>query len=180
MQCRYIGHAGWLFESNKVRVLCDPWLNPNGAYYSSWFQFPPIEHIDVNDVIGNIDILYISHTHADHLDKWTLQKIDKNVQVIIYKFRDPHLKIELRELGFKNIIELQDGKNFIYKHLQIRAYGEEDHHDKDSCLLIEDGQNKILNLNDCHLSPKIVKEIAPVDLLLLQFSGALWLSLIHI
>ena len=93
----------------------------------------------------DVDILYISHDHADHFDPWTLEKIDKEVQVCISKFRDVALKNRLKELGFSNIKQLEEDETYEYENLKIRILKEEDHLAKDSCIFIDDGKNTILN-----------------------------------
>mgnify|MGYP003112357921 CR=1 FL=1 len=171
---QYLGHAGWCIKNKDIKILCDPWLDPAGTFFSSWFQFPRIDKINVEEVVSDVDILYISHDHADHFDPWTLEKIDKEVQVCISKFRDVALKNRLKELGFSNIKQLEEDETYEYENLKIRILKEEDHLAKDSCIFIDDGKNTILNLNDCHISPERAELFNDIDLLMVQFSSALW------
>tara|TARA_Y100000114_G_scaffold154305_1_gene176070 strand:+ start:62 stop:1597 length:1536 start_codon:yes stop_codon:yes gene_type:complete len=171
---QYLGHAGWVIENSGVKIVCDPWFNPEGTFFSSWYQFPKNDHIDILDVVLNTDAIYISHTHSDHMDAWTLNHFDKNINVYIPKYEDPALVVTLKNLGFKNVHQIEDYEDFYVGSIKLNIFKEEDHLDKDSCLLLDDGHQKVLNLNDCHLDPKIVKKLAPVDVLMLQFSGASW------
>jgi len=170
----YLGHAGWVIKNKDIKIVCDPWLNPEGTFFSSWYQFPRNDHIDLKSLVADVDALYISHSHNDHLDSWTLNHFDKNINVYIPKYEDPALKIILKRLGFSNVHQIDDYEDFYIGDIKLNIFKEEDHLDKDSCILLDDGQQKILNLNDCHLNPKIVKELAPVDVLMVQFSGASW------
>ena len=67
MKLRYIYSACVLIETDKVKVLCDPWFT-QGIYYGSWFQYPPLPKNPV-EIIGKVDAIYISHVHEDHFDK---------------------------------------------------------------------------------------------------------------
>ena len=52
---------------------------------------------------------------------------------------------------------------------------EESHLDADSCILFDDGKNKVLNLNDCHIDFSKLKTVtSEVDVLLLQATSAIW------
>tara|TARA_R100000008_G_scaffold86882_1_gene82395 strand:- start:13694 stop:15235 length:1542 start_codon:yes stop_codon:yes gene_type:complete len=173
-EIQYLGHAGWSIKNNGIKILCDPWLNPDGTFFSSWLQFPRIDNVDIKEITKDVDVLYISHSHADHYDPWTLQKINKDVQVCIPKFKDFSLKYELKSMGFTNILEMEEDDTYFKKNLKIKIFKEEDYLDKDSCIYVEDEHSTILNLNDCHLKPEKFKEMKQIDVLMLQCSSALW------
>ena len=173
-EIQYLGHAGWCIKNNGIKILCDPWLSPDGTFFSSWLQFPRIDKVDIKEALNNIDVLYISHSHADHYDPWTLQQINKDVQVCIPRFKDFSLKYNLRNEGFKNILEMEESDVYVKNNLKIKILKEEDYLDKDSCIYIDDGSNTVLNLNDCHLNPEKFKGLKDIDLLMLQCSSALW------
>lgn len=178
-ELKYLGHAGWLIENSGIKILCDPWLSASGCFYNSWHQFPDNSHIDVDDVLGGVDILYISHSHLDHYDEHTLAKMDKKIQVLVADFNDPILKNSLDRLGFENIRELSESEIYADGALQIKILKEENHLDKDSLLYVSDGMSNVLNLNDCHPSRAKIESLGPIDLLLLQASSALWYPCVY-
>ena len=54
------------------------------------------------------DGIYISHIHPDHYCKNTLKRFPKTLPVYIRKYESMiPLKENLKELGFKNIIEVE-------------------------------------------------------------------------
>ena len=114
MKMTHLGHAGWIFEHKKFKLVCDPWLDPAGAYFSGWFQFPSNEHLLDTDIFKNINYIYVSHRHNDHFDSWFLKQLDKEIQVLIPKFRDKRLRNDFRKLGFKNIRELKVEMNLFF------------------------------------------------------------------
>lgn len=175
MKCRYLGHAGWIFKDDNVTVLCDPWFNPDGAFYGGWFQFPNNEHLAIEVLKENIQVLYLSHRHSDHFDPWFLSKLNKDILVIIPDFKDKRLANDVKRLGFKNIKEMKETDSFSIKNTTLSIVPDEGYLDRDSFLLIETDGKKVLNLNDCHLPFDELKEKAgDIDILLMQTSGAIW------
>ena len=171
----YIGHAGWIVQKSGFKAIFDPWLNPTGTFFNSWHQFPTNDHMLTNDLFSDLDFIYISHSHHDHFDKWTLNMVDRKTMFIIPNFRDKTLRNGLKDLGFKNIVELREKHKKTVKDVNIQLIIEDGFNDRDSAIILDDGKNKIINLNDCHPSfEKIKKYSKQTDLLLLQCSSAIW------
>ena len=59
--------------TDDVTILCDPWFND--AYYGTWTQQNKINNIE--EFIGDFDVVYISHIHPDHYDPITLDLLFK-------------------------------------------------------------------------------------------------------
>ena len=171
----HIGHAGWLVEKENFKAIFDPWFDPRGTFFNSWHQFPDNSHLFTSDLLSNLDLLYISHAHNDHCDEWTLEKIDKETKILIPNFKDKMLKNKLKKIGFTNISEVNEGEKTNIKDVEMELIIEDGFNDRDSAIVINDGENKIINLNDCHPSfEKIEKYSKDVDLLLMQCSSAIW------
>jgi UDP-MurNAc hydroxylase len=171
----YIGHAGWIVSKNKFRIVCDPWFDPSGAYFGEWKQFPDNSFILEDLDTDSINLIYISHVHDDHFDPWFLRKLKKNTKIIIPNFVDKTLFRKLKNIGFKNIAQLDRHTPLFIDGVKLTVIKDESYLDNDSCLLIEDSESKILNLNDCHIDFSILKNIVgDIDLLLLQSSSAIW------
>src|SRR5438105_784831 len=60
MQVEFLGHAGVIITAGKMRVACDPWLLPRGAFHASWFQFPCNHHLWERDYR---DLTAVAITH---------------------------------------------------------------------------------------------------------------------
>jgi UDP-MurNAc hydroxylase len=171
----YIGHAGWLVRADNFKAIFDPWFNPSGTFMNSWHQFPDNYHLLDDSIFSNLDFLYISHAHNDHCDEWTLQKIEKTTIVLIPNFKDKMLRNKLKNIGFTNIKEIDEGEVLNFKGIKVELIIEDGFNDRDSAIILDDGKNKILNLNDCHPSfEKIKKYSKNVNLLLMQCSSAIW------
>ena len=83
MKITYLGHAGLWIETQDVKILCDPWLYENPAFFGTWSVYPDNSHIDWDNIIKKTDIVFISHVHRDHFDKNFLTELyskNKNVK----------------------------------------------------------------------------------------------------
>lgn len=105
----YIKSACVIVECNGTRIMCDPWL-VDGIYYGSWFHYPPLT-IKPEELF-DVDYIYISHIHPDHLDVKTLQLFPKSVPVLIHNFAEKFVFNILKKLGFENIHEISHKDDF--------------------------------------------------------------------
>src|SRR5258707_7413134 len=92
MHITYLGHAGFIAETNDVIVIMDPWLSPTGAFDASWFQLPCNHHLSslvyekLRDPRRSI-FLYVSHEHHDQLDVDFLNSLpDLRVSLLLPAF----------------------------------------------------------------------------------------------
>lgn len=76
---RWYGHSSLLIQLGKINVLVDPMFSkrssPVGFAGPKRFSDPGIRAEDIE----NIDVVFISHDHYDHLDYKTIKKIDSKV-----------------------------------------------------------------------------------------------------
>lgn len=80
MKIHYLWHSEFIVEmkNNKnetVKILCDSWLS-DYAFWDMMMRNPKIK-IDYSKF--DIDAIFISHSHCDHLDPYTLTEIYKNI-----------------------------------------------------------------------------------------------------
>ena len=109
MQVEFLGHAGVIVTSGKMRVACDPWLSPRGAFHASWFQFPCNHHLwerDYRDLAAAV----ITHEQQDHLDAAFLsQKIAPGIPIIIPQHPSRSLWNKIRAACANPITEVKPG-----------------------------------------------------------------------
>ncbi len=116
VKATYYGANSWLIELDKTRILIDPWLNGN-------LIFPPGEWLIKGelekeiDVPINLDFLLLTQGQPDHSHPPTLEKINKDIQVIA---SDAAAKI-VSKIGFINIHKLKPGEKFKKNNLRIQA-----------------------------------------------------------
>ncbi len=181
MKIKFLGQAGLCVESNGSKIVCDPWFSNTDGFLARWHQFPPNENISINE-LTDCDYLYISHEHHDHFDRKFLKSFPKDIQVIIANFQTKDFRDDVANLGFSNIIELNDWQTLnLDNNFDVTLVTDPGKYKEDSSLLIKSEGFKILNKNDCYHSKDYLEKFSSIgiDLLFTQFSGAIWYPMIY-
>jgi L-ascorbate metabolism protein UlaG (beta-lactamase superfamily) len=116
---RYLGHACILLETPHLNMLFDPVLS-----YTYESETPRYTFQDLPD---SIDYVVITHNHQDHVLFETLLQIRHQVKNIIVPassggfLQDPSLKLILQNIGFKNVIELEEMESLEFENGSITA-----------------------------------------------------------
>lgn len=106
VRMRYYGHACVLVETKDLTILVDPVINytyDNG-----------IQHYTFADLPETIDYVLITHNHQDHVMFETLLQLRYKIKHLVVpksnigSLVDPSLKLILQQVGFKNVIELDE------------------------------------------------------------------------
>lgn len=103
---RYFGHACVLVETAQASVLFDPVISYNYPGATSRFT--------IADLPEKLDCVAITHNHSDHLMFETLLQLRPRIQMLAVpkssgsNAADPSLKLLLQNLGFKNVVELDE------------------------------------------------------------------------
>lgn len=112
MKITMLGHATLLIEVDGKRILTDPWLTDplylrqlrhKGAFSA--------------EILPPLDLVLVSHGHADHFDTETLLKIPKEVPVVIFQSYEN----AARKAGFKEVYPVRDGDTFFLNGIEIQA-----------------------------------------------------------
>lgn len=184
-------------ESNKFKLLMDPWL-VDGEYFGSWSHFPKY-NIDSNlEEINSYNAIYVSHIHPDHCSDKTLKLINKNIPIYIHSYHSKFLKFKLERMGFE-VIEVKNGSKLnLTDELAITIYAADNCNPElcfkffgcgdleasegsqqiDTIAIIEDKKKVIVNTNDCPFElakstlEEIKKKYEKIDLLLTGYQNA--------
>jgi len=182
---KFLGHAGFMYETENEILLMDPWMSNVGAFDSSWFQFPSNHQlgIEIKDKISETSkqvYIYVSHEHKDHFDVPYLKtlKLEK-VNFITPKFRRDHVASVLEKLNPKSVTTPVDSELLKIGDLEIRLFLDDQEIVRDSAIgLIDKNKNfTFLNLNDCKVYDRVdeLKEIyGKFNVFTCQFSGAVF------
>ncbi len=185
MRATALGHAGILIETDQASIVCDPWFVP--AFFGSWSVFPRNDQLPerVREAVEHPDYLYISHLHGDHLDLAFLrQHVDRGTTVLLPGYPTDELERTLRSLGFERFVttrharpvQLADGLS-ITIHVETSIT---DGPGGDSALVVDDGEVRLLNLNDCRIHDfDALTTGGPIDIQWLQYSGAIWYPMVY-
>jgi UDP-MurNAc hydroxylase len=182
MRVTYYGQACTLTEAAGLQILTDPWLT-EGAYHGTWFHTHILADAGVtpDSFPKDIDYLFLSHEHQDHLDVATLRHFSPHLPILICRFETPKFRNYLQSLGFSNIRELDSGQRLDLGDgvsLTIFATAE---YTNDSAILIEHNGIRVLNETDCKLAYQDLEYLGRVgiDLGFYMFSGANWYPMMY-
>lgn len=165
---QHLGHAGIKYVNVGVSLTMDPWFYP--AFLKSWFPYPDNRHL-LEEALDS-DYIYISHAHEDHFDREFLKQVDPcRTTLIIPRFRSKYLEREILKLGFSPIVLGHGESTILPTGIKLTMLLDRSHKE-DSALLVDCGDFRFLNSNDCELA--IPDWPKGVDLLACQFSGAFW------
>ena len=176
----FINHASVLVSYEGVNILSDPWYSGH-AFHKGWDLLHETSDEQVVELLQRVTHIWISHEHPDHFSikffktHKELMK-SKNIEILFQKTEDRRVlnfleneDLRVSELSFEKPHNLSALTSVVC--IKDGFY--------DSGLLIKNGPEKILNLNDCEVTSvnraKEVKKITgEVDVLLTQFSFAAW------
>ncbi len=105
VRARFLGHACILLQTKGLSILTDPVIS-----YPVKGE-PRYTYKDLPDVI---DYVLLTHSHQDHVLFETLLQLRYKIKnIVVPKNRkgaleDPSLKLILQNIGFKNVIELEE------------------------------------------------------------------------
>lgn len=114
---RYLNHACVILESADFSIALDPWLLGPAFSNGWWLQKP--SKIDALELVNNVDAIYISHNHPDHLNSSTLQHLSNDSLIITPKFQNADCSKFLQDLGFHNIITPNFGEAYLNRDKEI-------------------------------------------------------------
>ena len=106
IRIRYLGHACVLIESREVSILCDPVI--------SYENKAGLGRYTYQDLPDRIDYILITHNHQDHCMFETLLQLRHKTDTIVVPrnngggLADPSLKLALQQIGFRQVVELDE------------------------------------------------------------------------
>jgi len=182
MRVTYFGQACTLIEAAGRKILTDPWLT-EGAYFGTWFHTHILSEASINPVAfpKDIDYLFLSHEHQDHVDPAMLRHFPHNIPVVICKFPTPKFRRYLEGLGLCNIWEIPSGQQLqLGDGLTLTILGTAEF-TNDAALLVEGEGYRLLNETDCKLSYADLKRVGQqgLDIGFYMFSGANWYPMMY-
>lgn len=151
MRISFIGHASILLECGDVSILTDPWW-AGPCFGAQWWIYPRpfLEALEGR----NLNYIYISHGHNDHLHPGTLTRFGRDTKILVAKGLD--IGSSLRKMGY-SVLELPDGEATELRS-GVKATIRPTIND-DSLLVVSDGKETCVNLNDAlHATPAEVQQ----------------------
>jgi L-ascorbate metabolism protein UlaG (beta-lactamase superfamily) len=83
---QFIRNATLILHYNGKKILVDPMFFPKGAFdpIAGKERNPMVElPISVEEIIKDIDLVLVTHTHPDHFDPVAMEALDKSINFLI-------------------------------------------------------------------------------------------------
>jgi UDP-MurNAc hydroxylase len=180
MQLEFLGHAGFIVTHGKIRVACDPWLSPLGAFHASWFQFPCNHHLWERDY-RDLTAVVITHEHQDHLDAAFLaRKLSPETPVVVPRHPSRSLWNAVRQVCINPIIEVKPGAEHSFgEGLRLVFTTDETADSQCAAATFRTREAVLINMNRLRLKPKQrdvlkVRTGGRIDALLIQCAVPDW------
>ena len=97
----WLGHATAIADFGAHRVVFDPFLPWRAR------------------AAGRVDAILITHSHVDHLNRWSLKAIDRDTHLVVPR----GCKDIVRDLGFAKVTEVTAGDQVDVAGLEVQAVG---------------------------------------------------------
>jgi UDP-MurNAc hydroxylase len=175
VRIEFVNHASVILHFGDLHVISDPWIE--GTAFDNGWKLLTETRFRYED-FRTITHIWFSHEHPDHFSPSDIRRIasdDRARITVLYKrTSDKKVVSFCRQLGFKQVIELQPRRWFeLDREVSVLCCP---YHD-DSALAVRAGGRTVLNTNDCVIADRKValplkRLIGDVDVLLTQFSYA--------
>ena len=160
MKIKYYTNSMALIKGNNISILFDPWITFNRSSLNNLYNFPETKFTKEQIASINPDYIYISHTHADHFDKTTLELFNKNTPVICAAYENNFTERNLKSLGFQNVFVCEPDKPFKFNESDCcYLYKAEINPEVDSLGIFKIDNITLLNANDVVYSKNQMDEI---------------------
>lgn len=182
MRVTYYGQACTLIDAGGLKVVTDPWLT-EGAYFGTWFHTHLLADVGVSPETfpKDVDYIFLSHEHQDHLDPVALKQFPANVPILICRFPTRKFYSYLRTLGFTNIREVEPGMPLKLENGVCVTIFRTVEYTNDSAILIEHDGVRVFNETDCKLAYSDLHRLGAlgIDIGFYMFSGANWYPMMY-
>ncbi len=146
-----LGHFGFDIRLGSTRVVCDPWLSPQGAYLGNWHQFPANDHLPAGD-LHDAPTIVICSPRPDHFDVETLRGFPKGRRIVIPALPSRTLADQIGGLGFGEVVELADWQALeLDGGARLTLVASSTKHILGSTMILQLDGEMIVNQNDCLL-----------------------------
>jgi L-ascorbate metabolism protein UlaG (beta-lactamase superfamily) len=108
----FVGHATVMLTTPLARLITDP-------YFGDFFlglRRAEAARLHADDA-ADVNLVLISHAHADHLDLASLRRLAGRVAILV----PPRCAPLVAGLGFGRVVELAPGQSFGYADVEITA-----------------------------------------------------------
>lgn len=172
MRLTLISHACWLIETPDITILTDPALgdafNDNMCTPCPTRRFNP-------DALPEIDAVFLSHCHHDHLDPATLAGLARRVPMVLCAADTAYV---MERVGFESIQRIRDFQAITIGGTQLHITPATNRLQNEHGLLVTTADGRMWNQVDSGFQaewlPLVKIDGRPVDVHLANFNALLY------
>ena len=135
----FLGQSGYILKKENFTILIDPYLSnyiehANGLNNQKMKRkFPPV--INPNE-LDSVDAVLCTHSHFDHMDPWTLEKIHSSFKLYCSEtaFQNNPVDLNLKQVVFLKWGETIELNKFYITPFPAAHYHKADHNGNPDCL----------------------------------------------
>lgn len=180
----YVTHACIKIKGDFGCLITDPWILNEPVYAFTTWKFPAAI-IPPSVVVQDVQYLFISHPHEDHLHIPSLNHFSRDICILLPEYADyPCLRAQtvertFRALGFHNIRKIMPFETIMLTEesaFTLIPSAKSKYWDwENSGFVLESGGVKLLNMNDCPSDEEVYKTLnekfGEIDIGFVQYSG---------
>lgn len=110
----HVGHSTHLLALAGVRLLTDPWFD-DPAFGALAHEHPPAA---LPSELGRLDVILVTHDHADHADLRAMDQMDKRALVLV---ATSSLAARVKSLGFHEVAVIAPWEERVVRDVRIAA-----------------------------------------------------------
>ena len=153
-EIKLLSHASILINAKGLKILTDPWFFGT-AFNDGWDLSPEPDLLNIEELIADVDLIWISHEHPDHLHfptlKWVSKIVKKDVEIYFQQTNSKKVFEALTKVGFRKFKSMKHKNKYkISSEVALACYA---HRHLDSALAVFINSNFwLLNINDTELT----------------------------
>jgi L-ascorbate metabolism protein UlaG (beta-lactamase superfamily) len=166
IRTRYFGHACVLVETKELSILSDPVISYDYDTELSRYTYKDLPEV--------IDYIIITHNHQDHILLETMFQLRNRTKCVLIPktlgggIQDPNLKLMFRNIGFKNVIEIEELESLELPGCTITGvpfigeHGDLDCRTKMCHLVKTNNMSLLFAADSCNVEPKLYEHVQKI------------------
>lgn len=120
LETTFIGHQGWMFATDRARILVDPLLVEEFGHGGGVGVVYPPRQLDVA-AVPPVDAVFFTHEHEDHFSIPSVNRLSRDIPIHVPERSSVAMKRFLEETGFR-VVPVSPGQTIEIGDLRFTAF----------------------------------------------------------